>query len=149
MKQWAILMSDFTTMQRVDFYILKTTSYGECYPFACQLANKVYPQRKSMIVQTDSTQAAKQFNELLWTFREDSFIPHQLGENPHTVVVGDIGNPTEAALLNLSIEEDPPTTQAERVLQIVPNHSKLLLWARAHYRHYQAQGITIKTHKFE
>ncbi len=62
-------------MTQVDFYILKSDA-GNRHGFACRLADKVYEQGRRIYIHAGSQAEAELLDRLLWTFRENSFIPH-------------------------------------------------------------------------
>jgi DNA polymerase-3 subunit chi len=68
----------------VSFYILPTESLADRYLFACKLIEKAYRSGSFCYVLTDSAEQSRIIDDLLWTFRAGSFIPHQIytGEPP-------------------------------------------------------------------
>ncbi|MGR9012177.1 MAG: DNA polymerase III subunit chi [Gammaproteobacteria bacterium] len=71
-------------MAEVSFYILPTESLEDRYLFACKLIEKAYRSGSYCYVLTDSAEQSRLIDDLLWTFRAGSFIPHQIytGELP-------------------------------------------------------------------
>jgi len=71
-------------MPDVSFYILASESQQERHLFACKLIEKIYRSGQSCYVLTDNAEQSQQIDDLLWTFRAGSFIPHQIytGELP-------------------------------------------------------------------
>jgi DNA polymerase-3 subunit chi len=63
---------------RADFYLLTQADITACLPTLCRILAKAYTQRQSVFVLTQSAQQAQALDELLWTFRDDSFIPHAI-----------------------------------------------------------------------
>jgi DNA polymerase III subunit chi len=105
-------------------------------------------------VLTDSPEQSQQLDDLLWTFRAGSFVPHQVysGELPtvdNVVLVGSTNPPTnwQKTLINLSTKCPPDFQQAERILEILDNSEETKVWGRNRYRQYQQAGIEITTHK--
>ena len=68
----------------VDFYVLNSLAKEGAYRFLCRLVDKAYPLQKQIYIHTSSHEEAQRIDELLWTFRDTSFIPHQqvTGEHP-------------------------------------------------------------------
>ncbi len=141
-------------MPEVSFYVLPTESIQERYQFACKLIEKAYRSGAFAYVLTDSLEQSQQLDDLLWTFRAGSFIPHQLnsGELPaieSTVLIGS-ENPPEnwgRTLVNLSSQIPKNFQNAERILEILDNSEETKAWGRQRYRQYQQAGIEIITHK--
>ena len=72
-------------MTRIDFYIIedkdKSIAVKTTDTFICRLTAKAWSQNNAIYVHTNSEKHAIEFDELLWTYNEDSFIPHQLVQN--------------------------------------------------------------------
>ena len=68
-------------MPEASFYILPSRSLSERYLFACKLIEKAYRSGQFCYVYTDSDRQSEQLDNQLWTFRENSFIPHQIYED--------------------------------------------------------------------
>ena len=64
--------------ERVDFYILKSAAAKQRWAFACRLTEKAYLKDLKIVIVNDTLADAKALDELLWTFNERSFIPHQI-----------------------------------------------------------------------
>src|SRR5580704_7975288 len=70
-------------MPRIDFYIIEEANPSARLRLACRLIEKAYKNKHRVYVHADSKAQAHQLDELLWTYREDSFLPHNLyGEGP-------------------------------------------------------------------
>ena len=65
-------------MTQVDFYILPETTSDARWLFACRLVDKVQRMGMRVLVAMESEADARAFDELLWTFKPESFMPHQL-----------------------------------------------------------------------
>ena len=65
-------------MPEISFYVLPTESTQERQLFACKLVEKAYRSGVFSYVLTDSLEQSQQLDDLLWTFRAGSFIPHQI-----------------------------------------------------------------------
>ncbi|TAK61689.1 DNA polymerase III subunit chi [Methylobacter sp.] len=71
-------------MAEVSFYILPSESLHDRHLFACKLIEKAYRSGSFCYVLTDNAEQSQAIDDLLWTFRAGSFIPHQIytGEPP-------------------------------------------------------------------
>lgn len=141
-------------MPEISFYVLATESTQERYLFACKLIEKAYRNGSFAYVLTDSSEQSQHIDNLLWTFRAGSFIPHQAytGELPTTESVILIGSssppePWRKTVINLSSQCPQDFQQAERILEILDNSEETKAWGRNRYRRYQQAGIEITTHK--
>ena len=66
-------------MTRVDFYLLKDTGNAAGPLFTCcRLAEKAYMQGHRIFINTESALQLQQLDDLLWTFRDGSFLPHAI-----------------------------------------------------------------------
>jgi DNA polymerase-3 subunit chi len=136
-------------MAEVSFYILPTQSQHERLLFACKLIEKAYRSGCFCYVLTDTAGQSQQIDNLLWTFRAGSFIPHQLytGDIPATeqVLIGSLPAPAQwqKTVINLSSQ----CANAERVLEILDNSEATKAVGRERYRHYKEAGHTLTTHK--
>jgi len=137
-------------MPKIDFYILSNDS--EQLHFVCRLIEKDYKKQHRIFIHTDTIQMAHQVDELLWTYRDDSFLPHNLyGEGPTPAPPIQIGCNTvpqhhHDILINLSLEVPAFYQQFNRILEIVPHTIDHKNQARAHYKFYRNAGLTIETH---
>lgn len=141
-------------MPEVGFYVLTTESSAERYLFACKLIEKGYRNGVFPYVLTDSPEQSQQLDDLLWTFRQGSFVPHQLyqGELPEfkpVILIGS-GEPPEGwreTIVNLSSACPKDFNKAGRILEILDNNEETKAQGRNRYRQYQQAGIEIVTHK--
>ena len=141
-------------MAEVSFYILPTESLQDRYRFACKLIEKAYRSGSFCYVLTDSDEQSRIIDDLLWTFRAGSFIPHQIytGEPPElekVILIGSLNAPEhwQKVLFNLSSRYPELGPQTERVLEILDNSETTKEAGRNRYRRYQQSGIAISTHK--
>ncbi len=142
-------------MTDISFYLLKSQSVRERYLFACKLIEKIYRSGQVCYVFSESLAQSQMLDDLLWTFRAGSFIPHQLytGELPSSEQVILIGTqpapePWQKIQINLSSQQPEALEQAERIVEILDNNTDTKALARQRYRRYQQQlsGSKITTH---
>ncbi|KTC71678.1 DNA polymerase III subunit chi [Legionella birminghamensis] len=137
---------------RVDFYLLGETDRQAAKLLACRLLEKAYLRGHQVFVYCNNRQEAESLDELLWTFKDDSFIPHNLqGEGPEPPPAIQIGYQQEPRgfrdiLLNLSDEVPPFFTKFKRVIELVVNEENAKTLSRSHFRHYRGAGCEINTH---
>ncbi|WP_394752389.1 DNA polymerase III subunit chi [Crenothrix sp.] len=141
-------------MPEISFYVLATESTSERHLFACKLIEKAYRSGCFAYVLTDNLEQSQLIDDLLWTFRAGSFIPHQIftGELPaieNTVLIG-VSNPPEHwqhTIINLSSRCPENFQHSERILEILDNSEATKIWGRQRYRQYQQASIVPITHK--
>ena len=139
---------------RIDYYLLKDETTEAKWPIACRLLEKAYHLKHNVFVFCSSQKDAEYIDELLWTFKDDSFIPHHLqGEGPEPPPPIQIGLSEPKGfsdiLLNLSTTIPPFYNRFRRVMEIVANLESAKEISRQHYREYKANGCTLHTHQIE
>jgi len=144
-------------MPEASFYILSSRSLPERYLFACKLIEKAYRSGQFCYVYTDSFQQCQQLDDQLWTFRKNSFIPHQIydgGDNQipdheQTVLIGTQTAPEkwQKLIFNLSSKYPDNLTKTERILEILDENEDLKQAGRQRFRQYNKDGFNTTTHK--
>ncbi|MBL1262838.1 DNA polymerase III subunit chi [Candidatus Methylomicrobium oryzae] len=141
-------------MPEVAFYVLVSEDEQQRLLFVCKLVEKAYRSGSFCYVRTDTDTQAQKLDDLLWTFRRGSFIPHQLytGADPSFENVILIGSsepplPWQKVIVNVSIQFPEHMDQAERILEIVDDTPEIKSAGRQRYRRYQQLGLTPVTHK--
>lgn len=136
-------------MSHVDFYILAGDQPDDRQQFACRLVEKVWRKGHRAHIHTDNQEEAILLDKLLWQFREDSFIPHRLQQDDSltkTPITIDWQTASLAlhddVLINLSQTIPEQCTRFNRISEIVIQTPEVLAINRAHYRRYQAMGLT-------
>lgn len=143
-------------MRDIRFYILSSRSEKDRYHFACKLIEKAYRSGHKVYVLTDTEKQSRQLDDLLWTFRAGSFIPHQIysGIPPSEdipVVIGSLDAPEnwQKTIVNLSSRNPEEISRTERLLEILDDNENIKAVGRNRYRNYQLQGHAIHTHKIQ
>ena len=138
----------------VDFYVLKAGNTAAALLLACRLTEKAYAKGNTAYVYCDTPQNAQSFDQLLWTFKEEAFIPHALTQQRAAakapIVIGcDLKNLDRDydILINLHPEvySDPPPFQ--RILDIVANDAILKEHGRQRYKHYRDAQYPLNLHE--
>ncbi len=141
-------------MPKISFYLLPSASLKERLLFACKLLEKAFRHRQACYVLTDTEKQAEMLDQMLWTFRAGSFIPHQIyaGTPPHpanAVVIGTTPAPKGWGQILVNLSSRPPETldDHEKILEILDNDDTSKQLGRQRYRFYQQSGFDITTHK--
>ncbi|MCG6898760.1 MAG: DNA polymerase III subunit chi [Gammaproteobacteria bacterium] len=140
-------------MTRVDFYILQDSRVDARQQFTCKLTEKAYKQGHRVYINTASEQQLKQLDELLWTFRDGSFLPHECyhpgaaGDQP--ILLGHAIEPDTPNDVLVNLADDIPAffSRFNRVAELVGGDDAQRQSARDRYRFYKDRGYTLKTHK--
>ena len=151
---------------RVDFYVLPDADAGARLHFACRLTEKAYKLDNRTHAHVSGAAQARQLDELLWTFRQGSFIPHEIaGQNlasqinsgkpaePNTPLAPvTIGHHSEAELsgdllINLTNTIPPFFDQFARVAEIIDSSAECRQLGRERFSFYRDNGYQPTTHK--
>jgi|SRR5919106_3499477 DNA polymerase-3 subunit chi len=139
-------------MTRIDFYVLQEGARLTREHLVCLLAHKAYDQGQSLYIHASSREEVNTLDELLWTFRDISFLPHQRideGLSPDAPIVIGCGEaPPETTKLMINLAHPPPpfVSQIDRIIEVVSQAPDIRQQARERYRYYQAQGYSLNTH---
>ncbi|MCH7695419.1 MAG: DNA polymerase III subunit chi [Proteobacteria bacterium] len=140
-------------MTRVDFYILSDSQPPD--RFACQLAGKVRRQNLQIYIHTDSRETANKLDELLWTHKDISFLPHALADtdccDDSPITIGWQGSDPgrQDVLINLSTNVPDFANKFARIIEIVTAQEPLRSQARKRYQQYRDNGFDLHSHKLE
>lgn len=138
---------------RVDFYLLASDAADAHWLVACRLLEKAYSKGHRVYVHCNSQLEAETLDELLWTFKDASFIPHNLqGEGPEPPPAVQIGYAQEPRgyndiLLNMASNIPPFYGKFKRVMEIVPNLESEKEQSRQRYKEYRAKACVLQTHQ--
>jgi DNA polymerase-3 subunit chi len=140
-------------MARIDFYVLKQPGALSRQNFACRLAEKAYRLQNTVHIHAESQADAKRIDELLWTFREGSFVPHHiLGTNADrqesAVTIGCNEQPAEPRdlLINLGVDIPAFAESFPRVAELVTSDDECKQQSRKRFADYRSKGHTLETH---
>jgi DNA polymerase-3 subunit chi len=143
-------------MTEVSFYLLSSDLLLERYLFACKLIEKAYRNGQFCYILTDNDEQSQLLDDLLWTFRAGSFIPHEIytGQAPSidkVILIGSINAPmhSQELLFNLSSKYPENISKTKRILEILDTCEVTKVAARSRYRQYQQAGLNVKTHNIE
>ena len=139
-------------MARIDFYVLSQDSEQARQHFACKLAEKAYRLDITVHILTSSRADAERLDELLWTFRDGSFVPHHIVGGPANlespITIGcefDEVAPRDL-LINLCEEVPSAAESFPRVAELVTSDQDSKKRSRLRYASYRDQGHEINTH---
>ena len=139
---------------RVDFYLLSQTEPDAFWLMACRLLEKAYLKNHRVFVYCAHQHDAEHLDELLWTFKPDSFIPHHLqGEGPEPPPPIQIGYPNQTEprgftdiLLNLTHTPDF-FARFDRIMEIIASDEPSKHRGRENFRKYKPMTDQIHTHQ--
>lgn len=140
-------------MARVDFYILSQSGRRARAAFACRLAEKAYRLEHTVHIHAASPEDAGRLDDLLWTFRDGSFVPHHLigqaaADVQSAVSIGCPGDPVESRDLLINLGDDIPDCAGSfpRVAELVTSDDDCKQQSRKRFAAYRDQGHSLETH---
>ena len=143
-------------MTQIDFYILKSPQGNNRLAFACRLVEKVYKQGYGILIHTEDSRQSEEMDDLLWTWRQGSFIPHEVLDRSDQITAPivinhqpDVDIPINQVLINLASEVPKFFSHFERVTEIVDHDEKTRQSARQRYRFYQDRGYPLASHDIQ
>ena len=140
-------------MTRVTFYLLADDHPLSPEQFACRLIDKAWRSGLPMHIHTDNEERCQFLDQLLWSWREDSFLPHAIinndGSDQHCPITLGFTQPTiiqKPLLINLSPEVPTFFRDFSRVCEVVVQHPDQKAISRAKFRSYRQAGIEPEVH---
>ena len=140
-------------MTRVDFYILQPGAAGNRYTLACRLAEKAVQQQRRVLISVTSDEELRHMDRLLWTWREQSFIPHGVlgmvdtALNPVLINTGPDPEDEHDVLINLRAEIPDYFSRFERVAECIDQDETQKAASRERYRFYRDHGYQLQSHE--
>ena len=135
-------------MTRVEFYVLPDSDPAARARAACTLASKGWQHGLPVFVRCQDAAQCAELDDLLWSFRAERFVPHDLHETDPLapVVIGLEQPPAQAQglLVNLASSLSPHVDQFSRVIEIVNQQPELLTVGRDNFRLYRQRGYDPK-----
>ncbi len=140
--------------ERVDFYVLQSTTPKPRWIFACRLAEKAYLSDLKVAILQDDLSEAKALDELLWTFNERSFVPHELcldeRFDPATPVhlgLDAAKLPAVDLLLNLTDRMPDGFGRFARIAEIMDADPERRRLGRERFKSYRDLKVTMESHQ--
>ena len=140
-------------MSKVDFYVLSESGEMARQRFACRLAEKAYKLRNRVHICVSGPDVEQKLDDLLWTFRDGSFVPHELvgataGEPDAPVTIGSAATTHVDCDLLINLGDDLPAEVGRfaRIAEVVSADDECRSLSRQRFVDYRAQGHTLDTH---
>ena len=143
---------------RIDFYLLEEPAGVACDVTACRIAEKAWLQGHRVHLHVDSPESARRLDDLLWTWRDESFVPHAVcggadepagadGGLPVTIGWGMLPGFAADVLLNLDSRVPEGFDRFARVAEFVGGAESARAAGRERFRRYRAHGFEPGTHR--
>ena len=142
---------------RIDFYLLEAPEGVACDVTACRIAEKAWLQGHRVHLHVDSPESARRLDDLLWTWRDESFVPHAVrgadgpadsdGDPPVTIGWGRVPESAADVLLNLDTRVPDGFERFARIAELVGGAEPARTAGRERFRRYRAHGCELRTHR--
>jgi DNA polymerase III subunit chi len=138
---------------KVDFYVLGSGAREQRWRVACRLTAKAYLSDLSVIIWSESDADAKIGDDMLWTFNDGAFVPHQISlgsTDPRTpvhlvVALEHVGGAD--VLVNLADRLPPGLERFARVAEIIDADPHRRQLGRDRFKAYRDQNLPLETHQ--
>jgi DNA polymerase-3 subunit chi len=142
------------TAAQVDFYLLSASDKRTRLLTACRLAEKGCDQGLRVAVRTSGPAETAEFDELLWTFSDRSFVPHAVWpadaevavEMPVLISSGELPESHRDLLVNLGSEVPAGFERYTRLCEIVTGDEASKAAGRVRWRRYRDAGLAPQSH---
>ncbi len=146
--------------ERVDFYVLGSKTAKQRWTFACRLTEKAYLRDLKVVVLSDTAADTEVIDELLWTFNERSFVPHDIcRENrARDAASADIAAPVQLTadlngvgnadlLVNLSGRLPVGLERFSRIAEVLDADDERRRLGRERFKAYRELKLALETHQ--
>ncbi|MEM7542756.1 MAG: DNA polymerase III subunit chi [Pseudomonadota bacterium] len=138
-------------MTRIDFYVLDQPSRDQHDRLICQIVEKAWKTGHKLYIRCADATQVHGFDELLWTFKDTSFLPHAVDKdaNQEPIVVGVDGEQAvgDRVLVNMAHEVPDFFSRFERIVESAGFDEVSRAAARAKYKFYKTRGFALETHR--
>ena len=135
-------------MARADFYLIQKERFREDpLLLVCELAKRGYAANLPMLVLARDSAQAEALDDLLWSFEDDAYLPHQVAGDdedelcPILIATPEMEVPARPLLVNL--RDEVPAGSFDRVLEVVPADPSARGPLRERWKHYQSLGFEL------
>ncbi|EED35765.1 DNA polymerase III subunit chi [Luminiphilus syltensis NOR5-1B] len=114
------------------------------------MAEKAYHRGHRVLINADTESNAKTIDDLLWSQKAVSFVPHALmsSTTPEDVTItwGQEPDNHDDVLINLALTAPPWFSRFQRVAEVVSQDPSALAALRDAWRFYRDRGYPLKKH---
>jgi len=137
-------------MTRVGFYVVQSAEPGQRLQVAARLVDKAVQQGHRVFINAVDEAQGRQFDELLWSYRPASFLPHGIAgeQDSQQIAIGWGQEPGDHndLLVNLQLAVPEFFGRFNRVAEVVTQDEQSLAVLRQSWRFYQARGYQLEKH---
>lgn len=138
-------------MTRVGFYIVENEDEASRIRLALRLTDKAHQRGHRIFMHCENEAQARELDDLLWSFRAGSFLPHALAidEPTEQICIGWGQEPAahDDLLINLRPEVPAFIGRFRRVAELVNKDPQRLEALRDSWRYYRERGYALEEHR--
>lgn len=144
-------------LPRVDFYVSDEPGDIARLRLACRITEKAYLAKQKVVCYADAA-LLQRLDEMLWTFGDGSFVPHDTVtregaacEAPVALTTGPLPadpfiDPEASVLINLADAAPPCFERFARVAEFLDGRPEVRSAGRERFKAYRAKAIEPRTH---
>lgn len=141
---------------RVDFYVLKSAAPEVRWNFACRLTEKAYCRDLRIVVLHDTPADVELMDDLLWTFNQQSFVPHSVWKHDASSNAAPVQLTCDAApitdidlLVNLSGRLPDRLERFRRIAEVIDADEERRRLGRERFKAYRDLKVPLETHQLD
>jgi DNA polymerase-3 subunit chi len=135
---------------RVGFYVVQAADQAQRLHVAVRLADKAFQRGHRIFINAADEAQARTLDELLWTYRPASFLPHGLHgqEQSEAIAIGWGQEPQDHndLLINLQLGIPGFFSRFRRVAEVVTQDPDSLDALRRSWTFYKERGYQLEKH---
>jgi DNA polymerase-3 subunit chi len=138
---------------RVDFYLSEEAGEPARLRLACRIAEKAYLAKQRVVVFSDDAALLPKMDEMLWTFGDGSFVPHDVVdrdgapcEAPVALTNGPLPEGAADVLINLAGTVPVFFEKFVRVAEFLDARPDVRAAGRERFKAYRSKSIEPQTH---
>ena len=136
----------------VEFHVLESADESAWLKYICELTQSLHARQERLVIQSDEPGFLVAVDEKLWTYHEDSFIPHERITKPMAcspngpVLLTSLSIDTDT-LIYLGLEPLTGFINAKRIIDVIDANPKRREAGRQRFASYRKLGISPQTIK--
>jgi DNA polymerase IIIc chi subunit len=138
---------------RIDFYVSQDAGADVRLRLACRVVEKAFLAKHKVVVLLDDSESLRRFDDLLWTFGDGSFVPHDAinaadasCEAPVALTIGPLPASHTDVLINLGAAIPPAFERFARVAEFLDARPEVRAAGRERFKAYRGKSIEPRTH---
>jgi DNA polymerase-3 subunit chi len=138
---------------RVDFYLSEEAGEAARLRLACRIAETAYLAKQKVVVFSDDPAAIPKLDDMLWTFGDGTFVPHDVVsgvgaacETPVVLTTGALPDGHTDVLINLGATVPPFFEKFARIAEFLDARPEVRSAGRDRFKLYRGKSLEPQTH---